>query len=92
MPGVGTDRFKSVCGKHRTVTTSFDLFGTLVDAQRPETPAAAVADALDADPAGLRHVGDDPAADGDVEAVGGRAVLVTEADLADVPDLLEVPS
>ena len=41
-----TDRFKSACGKQRTVTTSFDLFGTLVDAERPADPAAAVADAL----------------------------------------------
>lgn len=46
MPGAATDRFKSACGKQRTVTTSFDLFGTLADAQRPEDPAAAVADAL----------------------------------------------
>jgi HAD superfamily hydrolase (TIGR01509 family) len=41
-----TDRLKSACSEHPTVTTSFDLFGTLVDAQRPEDPAAAVADAL----------------------------------------------
>jgi len=217
-----TDRFKSACGKQRTVTTSFDLFGTLVDAERPADPAAAVADALadrgvrvpadwtaayrephadadpgaerplpahvadalasrgvdaerptvreatvdafdepvqrrddalaaveaarehgpvavlsncsvpglveraldragldgefdaavtsvgcgwrkpderafravadrlDADPADLVHVGDDPDADGGVEAVGGRAVLLTETDLAGVPRWLEV--
>lgn len=30
----------------RTVATSFDLFGTLVDAERPADPATAVADAL----------------------------------------------
>ena len=29
------------------MTTSFDLFGTLVDAERPDDPAAAVADALE---------------------------------------------
>jgi len=43
---VATDRFKSACSKQRTVTTTFDCFGTLVDAERPEDPAAAVADAL----------------------------------------------
>lgn len=47
-----TDRFKSACGQRSTVSTSFDLFGTLVDAPRPEAPATAVADALAA--AGVR--------------------------------------
>lgn len=222
MTGAATDRFKSAYGKQPTVTTSFDLFGTLVDAERPEDPAAAVADALadrgvrvpedwtaayrephaevpqgaerplpdhvadalasrgvdapreivreatveafdrpverrdgalaavedardvgpvavlsncsvprlvertldcagladefdavvasvdcgwrkpderafravaeaiDAEPDELVHVGDDPEADGGVEAVGGRAVLLTETDLCEVPELLEV--
>lgn len=37
----------------------------------------------------LVHVGDDPHADGGIEKVGGRAVLLTEHDLSDVPALLE---
>ena len=37
----------------------------------------------------LVHVGDDPHADGGIEKIGGRAVLLTEHDLTDVPALLE---
>lgn len=37
----------------------------------------------------LVHIGDDPHSDGGIEKVGGRAVLLTEHDLAAVPALLE---
>lgn len=49
----------------------------------------AVADALDASTDSLVHVGDDPATDGGVEAVGGRAILLDETPLAAVPRELE---
>jgi len=49
----------------------------------------AVADALDADPESLVHVGDDPDTDGGVGAVGGRAILVGETPLSEVPGELE---
>lgn len=38
----------------------------------------------------LVHVGDDPHADGGLEEYGGRTILLTEYDLTDVPELLEV--
>ncbi|PCR90944.1 HAD family hydrolase [Natrinema ejinorense] len=46
------------------------------------------ADELGVDPADLVHVGDDPRADGGVEAVGGTALLLDEGSLADVPTQL----
>ena len=71
----------------------FDAVVTSVDCgwRKPDERAfRAVADALDADPDELVHVGDDPKADGGVEAVGGRAILLTETDLREVPENLEV--
>ncbi|WP_435126809.1 HAD family hydrolase [Halobaculum sp. D14] len=66
--GVGTDRFDAVvtsvgCGWRKPDPRAFD----------------AVAAALDVDSAELVHVGDDPDADGGVEVVGGRAVLLDES-------------
>jgi FMN phosphatase YigB (HAD superfamily) len=49
----------------------------------------AAADALDATPESLVHVGDDRNADGGIEAVGGRAVLLDETPLESVPSELE---
>ncbi|MFB1066176.1 HAD family hydrolase [Natrinema sp. H-ect4] len=43
------------------------------------------ADELDVAPADLIHVGDDPEADGGIEAVGGTALVLEERSLADVP-------
>ncbi|MUV61771.1 HAD family hydrolase [Halobacterium sp. CBA1126] len=58
--------------------------------RKPDPRAfAAVADALDAEPESLVHVGDDPSTDGGVEAVGGRAVLLAETPLRELPELLE---
>lgn len=48
----------------------------------------ATADALDVDPAGLVHVGDDPATDGGVEDVGGTAILCSETPLTSIPGRL----
>ena len=48
-----------------------------------------VAESLGVAPADLTHVGDDPATDGGVTAVGGRFVDVTETPLADLPAWLE---
>ncbi|AGB31010.1 putative HAD superfamily hydrolase [Natrinema pellirubrum DSM 15624] len=42
-----TAKLKSDCASHTTVGVSFDLFGTLVDADRPTDPAAAVAAELE---------------------------------------------
>jgi FMN phosphatase YigB (HAD superfamily) len=55
--------------------TAFDAVVTSADCgwRKPDRRAfAAVAAALGVPPADLRHVGDDPATDGGVEAVGGR--------------------
>jgi FMN phosphatase YigB (HAD superfamily) len=41
-----TTPFKCACRNHTDVAVSFDLFGTLVGADRPEEPWTAVADAL----------------------------------------------
>ena len=41
-----TAQFKCDCSNHTDVVVSFDLFGTLVEADRPDEPWAAVADAL----------------------------------------------
>ncbi|WP_254531357.1 HAD family hydrolase [Natrinema gelatinilyticum] len=46
------------------------------------------ADRLGVDPADLVHVGDDPQADGGIEAVGGTALLLEDVALADVPTRL----
>jgi len=43
-----TAQFKCACSNHGSVALSFDLFGTLVAADRPAAPWDAVADALDA--------------------------------------------
>ncbi|MFC4543180.1 HAD family hydrolase [Halosolutus amylolyticus] len=43
---------------------------------------------LDVDPADLVHVGDDPATDGGIEAVGGTALLLEDASLDEIPDRL----
>ncbi|WP_254765079.1 HAD family hydrolase [Natrinema marinum] len=52
-------------------------------------PAAEIfeltADRLGVAPETLVHVGDDPQADGGIEAVGGTALLLEETPLADVP-------
>ncbi|MFB6270992.1 MAG: HAD family hydrolase [Halobacterium sp.] len=69
----------------------FDAVETSVDCgwRKPDERAfEAVADALDAELNELVHVGDDPRTDGGVEAVGGRAVLVADTPLVDVPDVL----
>jgi FMN phosphatase YigB (HAD superfamily) len=41
-----SERFKSTCTNTDVVAVSFDLFGTLVDADRPDDPASAVATQL----------------------------------------------
>lgn len=48
----------------------------------------AVAEELNCSVTDLVHVGDDPHADGGIEAVGGRAILLTEHELSEVPALL----
>ena len=58
--------------------------------RKPDSRAfEAVAAALDATSESLVHVGDDPATDGGIEAVGGRAVLLDETPLESVPSELE---
>ena len=54
---------------------------------RKPNPSAfeAIADALDADPSSLVHVGDDPRTDGGVTAVGGQYVSVAETSLETLP-------
>ncbi len=49
----------------------------------------AIATELDVPVEALTHVGDSPAADGGIEACGGRAILLDDASLSDVPALLE---
>lgn len=49
----------------------------------------AVADALDTAPNTLVHVGDDPIADRGIEALGGRAVFVTETALDELATELQ---
>ena len=44
----GTAQFKCDCSNHTHVALSFDLFGTLVDADRSDRPWDAVADSLEA--------------------------------------------
>jgi len=70
----------------------FDAVVASVDCgwRKPDERAfRAVADAFDAEPGSLVHVGDDPETDGGVGAVGGSAVLLTETDLREVPARLE---
>jgi len=58
--------------------------------RKPDARAfEAVADALDSAPSALALLGDDPAGGGGVEAVGGRAMLLDETPLDDVPENLE---
>lgn len=49
----------------------------------------AVASKLGVDVASLRHVGDDPRTDAGVESVGGRAFLLDEVSLAELPAVLD---
>jgi FMN phosphatase YigB (HAD superfamily) len=70
---------------------AFDAVVASVDCgwRKPDERAfAAVADALDVSQDSLVHVGDDRATDSGVEAVGGRAVLVTETPLAHLESVL----
>lgn len=46
----------------------------------------AVASKLDCDPTSLVHVGDDPATDGGIEAIGGRFLDVSETSLSAIAD------
>lgn len=72
---------------------AFDAVVTSVGCgwRKPDRRAfAAVARRLDADVADLVHVGDDPDADGGIEAVGGRFVDARETPLPAVPEALEV--
>jgi FMN phosphatase YigB (HAD superfamily) len=39
----------------------------------------------------ITHIGDSPEADGGIEACGGRAILLDEVSLTEVPDLLKEP-
>jgi FMN phosphatase YigB (HAD superfamily) len=57
--------------------------------RKPDARAfEALATRLDVAPADLVHVGDDPATDGGVEAVGGRFVDVAETPLVDLPEVV----
>lgn len=51
-------------------------------------PFETLATELGVDPTALIHVGDDPEADGGIEALGGRFVDVNETPLADLDDVL----
>ncbi|SEW11908.1 HAD family hydrolase [Natrinema salifodinae] len=50
------------------------------------------ADELGVAPADLVHVGDDPRADGGIEAIGGTALLLEDCPLEDVPARLASPN
>jgi FMN phosphatase YigB (HAD superfamily) len=68
--------------------SAFDAVVSSVDCgwRKPDERAfVAVADALGVRSADLWHVGDDPATDGGVEAVGGRFVDVSTTSLRSVP-------
>lgn len=72
--------------------SAFDAVVASVDCgwRKPDERAFdAVADALDVPTDELVHVGDDPDADGGIEVVGGRAVLLDDVELVDVPARLE---
>ncbi|QZA87467.1 HAD family hydrolase [Salinarchaeum sp. IM2453] len=47
-----------------------------------------VADELSVEPSELIHVGDTPDADGGIEDVGGTAILLTEYNIKEVPEVL----
>ncbi|WP_232700789.1 HAD family hydrolase [Halobacterium wangiae] len=69
-----------------------DAVVTSVDCgwRKPDPRAfEAVADALGVPTGELVHVGDDREADGGVEAVGGRALLLDDVDLTEIADRLE---
>jgi len=71
------------------LAAAFDAVVTSVDCgwRKPDPRAfEAVANALGVPPDSLVHVGDDPDADGGVEAVGGRALLLDDHDLTEIAD------
>nr|WP_272904717.1 HAD family hydrolase [Halobacterium sp. TGN-42-S1] len=71
----------------------FDVVVASVDCgwRKPDERAfRAVADALGVAPECLVHVGDKPETDGGVEALGGRALLLTETPLSEIPAALGV--
>ncbi|MFW5974542.1 MAG: HAD family hydrolase [Natrialbaceae archaeon] len=71
--------------------TTFDGIVSSVDIgyRKPDRRAfEAIAGELGTPVEGLVHVGDDPHADGGIAAVGGRAILLSDHDLQDVPTLL----
>ncbi|WP_096390646.1 HAD family hydrolase [Halopenitus persicus] len=72
-------------GEFDAVTTSIGCGWRKPDRRAFE----AAAEALDASLEDLTHVGDDPAADGAIEALGGRFIDVTETSLTDLPTRLE---
>lgn len=71
----------------------FDAVVASVDCgwRKPDERAfRAVADALGVAPESLVHVGDDPETDSGAEALGGRALLLTETPLSEIPAALGV--
>jgi FMN phosphatase YigB (HAD superfamily) len=71
---------------------SFDTVVTSVGCGwRKPAPQAfeVVADGLGVDPTGLTHVGDSPATDGGIEALGGTFVDVADVPLAEFPAWLD---
>ena len=57
--------------------------------RKPDPRAfAALADRLEVPVESVVHVGDDPRTDGEIETVGGEALLLDEASLSEVPELL----
>lgn len=71
---------------------AFDAVVSSVDVgyRKPDRRAfEAVARELDCDLESLVHVGDDPETDGGISERGGTALLLTEHELGEVPDLLE---
>ncbi|MFC7115775.1 HAD family hydrolase [Natronoarchaeum sp. GCM10025703] len=58
--------------------------------RKPDSRAfESFASRLDIDVETVTHVGDDAATDGGIESVGGRALLLDEHSLADIPALLD---
>jgi FMN phosphatase YigB (HAD superfamily) len=72
-------------GEFDAVTTSIGCGWRKPDRRAFE----AAAEALDASLEDLTHVGDEPAVDGGIEALGGRFIDVTETPLTDLPTRLE---
>jgi FMN phosphatase YigB (HAD superfamily) len=72
-------------GEFDAVTTSIGCGWRKPDRRAFE----AAAGALDSSLEDLTHVGDDPAVDGGIEALGGRFIDVTETPLTDLPTQLE---